>query len=131
MPALAAVFIAATLACAGRLPDQDLRILQAAPVAKLPADLLWKEYQADKRAADRKYWGNAIEVSGKISTIDQTPPRVMFAQQSKPDLGVEANLLDERARGVLADAAVGQRITLRCFCEGLQRNLILKSCIRP
>jgi hypothetical protein len=128
---LAAASITVTLACAGRLPDQDLRILQATPVAKLPVDLLWNEYQADKRGADRKYWGNAIEVSGKISTIDQTPPRVMFVQHTKPDRGVEANLLDERARGVLADTAVGQRITLRCFCEGLQTNLILKSCIRP
>ena len=131
LPTLAAASLAVTLACAGHLPDQDLRILQATPVAKLPVDLLWKEYQADKRSADRKYWGNAIEVSGKISTIDQTPPRLMFAEQTTPALGVEANLLDERARGVLADAAVGQRITLRCFCEGLQRNLILKSCIRP
>jgi hypothetical protein len=117
--------------CADRLPDQDLRILQATPSVKLTTDLLWSEYQADRRAADRKYWGNAVEVSGKISSVEQSPPRIMFVQQMKPEAGVQANLLDERARGVLADAAAGQRITLRCFCEGLQTNVVLKSCIRP
>ena len=117
--------------CADRLPDQDLRILQATPSVKLTTDLLWSEYQADRRAADRKYWGNAVEVSGKISSVEQNPPRIMFVQQMKPEAGVQANLLDERARGVLADAAAGQRITLRCFCEGLQTNVVLKSCIRP
>ena len=118
-------------ACADRLPDQDLRILQASPVAKLTTDLLWSEYQADRRAANRKYWGNAIEVSGKISSLEQTPPRVTFVHEAKSGAGVQANLLEERARGVLADAAAGQRITLRCFCEGLQTNVVLKSCIRP
>jgi hypothetical protein len=117
--------------CSDRLPDQDLRILQATPVAKLPVDLLWSEYRGDRHTADGKYRGQAVEISGKVSSIDQTPPRLLFVFQTKPDVGVEANLLDERARGVLADAAVGQRITLRCFCEGMQTNVVLKSCIRP
>jgi hypothetical protein len=51
--------------------------------------------------------------------------------EAKSGAGVQANLLEERARGVLADATAGQRITLRCFCEGLQTNVVLKSCIRP
>jgi putative nucleic acid binding protein len=129
--AVLALFLTLGSACADRLPDQDLRILQATPVAKLTVELLWTEYQADRRAADRKYWGQAIEVSGKISSVEPNPPRIMFVQPTKPQTGIQANLLEERARGVLADAAVGQRITLRCFCEGLQTNVVLKSCIRP
>ena len=117
--------------CADRLPDQDRRILQAVPVAKLSTDILWKEYQADKRAADRKYWGKAVEITGKVSSVaTDPPPRVMFTQPDSAT-GVQASLLDDRAPAALADAAVGQRMTLRCFCEGVAANVILKSCIKP
>ena len=119
--------------CADRLPDQDLRILQAAPVAKLSTDLLWTEYQADRRAADKKYWGKAVEVTGKVtSAVKEPSPRVMFVVDiDKPTVGVQANLLDDRATATLAAATAGQRVTLRCFCEGLATNVILKSCIKP
>ena len=118
--------------CADRLPEQDLRILQAVPVAKLSTEILWTEYQADKRAADRKYWGNALDVSGRISTVAQPPAaKVIFLPKPESTAGIEARLLDERAAAILSDASAGQRITLRCFCEGLATNVVLKSCIKP
>jgi hypothetical protein len=129
--ALAALSI--SFGCADRLPDQDLRILQAVPVAKLSTDILWKEYQTDKRVADRKYWGKAVEVTGKATEVLQEAPmpRIMFGQAPKAgSAGVEARLLEEQAAQALATAAVGQRITVRCFCEGLAGNVVLKSCIR-
>jgi len=119
--------------CAEHVPDQDLRILQVAPVAKLTTDLFWKEFQSDGRAATRKYHGQAVELSGKVTGLveDQAPARILF-DQSTPKLNgaIEARLLDERAKAAFADLSVGQRVTLRCFVEGLATNLVLKSCIR-
>jgi hypothetical protein len=119
--------------CAEHVPDQDLRILQVAPVAKLTTDLFWKEFQTDARAATRKYHGQAVELSGKVTGVvqDQPPPRILF-DQSTPTRGgaIEARLLDERAKAAFADLSVGQRVTLRCFVEGLATNIVLKSCIR-
>jgi hypothetical protein len=66
LPLAVVAFGALAWGCADRLPDQDLRILRATPVAKLSSDILWQEYQADARAADKKYWGKAVEVSGKV-----------------------------------------------------------------
>jgi hypothetical protein len=125
----------ATGACAEHVPDQDLRILQAAPMAKLTTDIFWKEYEADARAADRKYHGKAVELSGKVTGLvpDQPPARIMFGPPT-PAAGagtVEARVLDDRASATFAELSVGQRITLRCFVEGLATNLILKSCIKP
>ena len=118
-------------ACVSRLPDQDLRILNATPVVKLSSDLLWKDYVADKAAADKKYWGKAIEMSGRVSTvIPEAPARLMFLPERDAKNGVEARLLDDRAKDTLTGANAGERITLRCFCEGLQGNVILKSCIK-
>lgn len=121
-----------TAGCAERLPDQDLRILQAVPVAKLSTDILYKEYQADKRAADRRYHGRPIEISGKPwAAIGDAPPRLFFASEMGSSSGVEARLLLDQAVATLESGKTGNRVTLRCFCEGLATNVILKSCIRP
>ncbi len=130
-PAVAALALGAAAACADRLPDQDRRILAAPPQAKLSTDILWSDYQADRGAADRRYRGKVVEVSGKVSSVSQDPARIVFLQQEQPPAGVEARLLDDRAAATLAAASVGQRLTLRCFCEGVATNVVLKSCIKP
>jgi len=134
---IAGLFIAG---CADHVPDQDLRILQAAPAAKLTTDLLWKEFQADARAATRRYHGRAIEVSGKVTGIvqDQPPARLLFDPSATPDPtaphasggGIEARVLDDRAAETFKDLSVGQRVTIRCFVEGVATTVILKSCIK-
>src|SRR6187399_1587003 len=113
-----------TLACADHLPDQDLRILDSAPAAKTSPEALWKEYQADARAANRAYHGKAIDVTGKITAIvqDVSGSRIMFTVQPPPGTaGIEARLLADRAATTVAGLAVFQRLTLRCFVEGLDK----------
>ena len=125
---------AAISGCVNTLPDQDLRIRETPIVAKMPAEFLWKEYQADGREADRKYRGKAVEISGKPSSADSedsgSPSKsyLMFAQSEK--FGVRANLLDDDAAEILKEAASGQRIRLKCFCAGMDGHVVLKSCIK-
>ena len=137
-PLIACAGLAATLAlaasCADRLPDEDLRILNAPSGAKLSTDDLWKDFQKDPAAARKQYFGVAVDVSGKIISIDVAagkPSTVLFSPADQH--GVRARLLEERAASIIKDAPVFTRITLRCFCEGLdaQQNVLLKSCIKP
>ena len=117
-------------ACVNRLPDQDLRIRTATPVAKMSAADLWQDYQKDARQADGRYWGRAVELSGVLSSTDVTnpaAPTLIFTQAG--GRGLRARLLDEDAPAILKTVAVGQRVTLVCFCEGLSGDVILKSCI--
>jgi hypothetical protein len=120
----------AAAACMRTLPDQDLRIRNAVAVAKMsPADL-WQDFQKDAAAAHRQYWGKAIEISGKATSADApdaAAPAVFFAQAETR--GVRARLLIDDAPEILKVASSGQRITLKCFCEGLHTDLILKSCV--
>lgn len=116
--------------CADQLPDQDLRILDATPAAKISSDILWTEYQGDKSAADKRYWGKAVEITGRVTSVSQTPPRIIFQPQFAP-AGIEARPLEDRSAATLAAATVGERMTLRCFCAGIETNVILKSCIKP
>jgi hypothetical protein len=117
--------------CIDRLPDHDLRIHAAVPVAKLSADILWKEYASDRSAADRAYWGKPIVVTGVVSNSGTaTTDRFVFFGQDK-DFGVRATPLDEQAESILEQASKEPRITVKCFCEGLSGNVILKSCVKP
>jgi len=122
--------VLAGAACADTLPEQDRRITQATPFEKLSADVLWKDYQADKNAANRRYFGKAVDVTGKVTSVESSAPkRVMFEQVEA--VAVEARLLDDQADAILAAAVVGERVTLRCYCAGLSGNVILTSCIKP
>ena len=58
-------------ACApNHLPDQDLRILTAQPSAKMPPGDLWKDFEKDVVAARAQYFGQAIDLSGRITSIE-------------------------------------------------------------
>jgi hypothetical protein len=122
---------AAGAACVDRLPDQDRRITVTPAVEKLTADDLWKDFQTDAAAARRRYWGKAIEVSGKVTRTDadDRPSPYVFFAQTEP-YGVRANLLEDEAAAIIAEAQSGARIRLKCFCEGLDGNVVLKSCVR-
>src|SRR5690606_398166 len=70
---LLALLAAVVSGCVDRLPEQDLRILGAVAVAKLPVEALAGDYQSDRAAADRQFWGKPIEVSGEVAETRQTP----------------------------------------------------------
>jgi len=130
----AALPLALSVACADHLPDEDLRIVSAPSGAKLTTDDLWKDFQKDPKAARKQYFGLAVDVSGKILSIDVAagkPATILFSPADEHC--VRARLLGERAAAIVKDAPVFTRITLRCFCEGLdeRQDLILKSCIKP
>jgi hypothetical protein len=124
----AALFVSG---CVSTLPDQDRRIVQATAVAKLSTDDLWNDYQQSAAEADRKYWGKAVEVSGTVTAVvkDRTPPELHFGPT--PDAHVRAALLEDQAAALLESAAPGQRIRLKCFCDGVKGAVILKSCVKP
>jgi hypothetical protein len=121
-----------TAACVNRLPDQDLRIVGASPDAKLSVELLWKEFQSNPAAARSRYFGKVVEITGSATRVGDDVPTdryVLFAQSG--ELGVRANILDEQAAEIIAKTKEDPRVTLKCYCEGIDGNLILKSCVRP
>ena len=130
MPVLPVLLV--LLSCVDRLPDQDLRILSAAPAARLSADILWKDYATDAAKANRQYFGEALVITGNVTALGSDAPTqrfVLFGQTN--DYGVRANLLDEQAAAILERAQKEQKMTLKCFCEGLNGHVILKSCVVP
>ena len=68
------------------------------------------------------------ESATRVGDDVPTDRYVLFAQSG--ELGVRANLLDEQAAEILAKTKEDPRVTLKCYCEGINGNLILKSCVR-
>ena len=125
--------LAVSAGCARTLPDQDRRILSAVPVVKTTSELFWKEFQDNAAEASRKYWGQAVEIAGRVTSVSKTAPAfLMFEQKdAASSAGVKANLLDDQASEILASAIVGQRLRLKCYCAGMTDALVLKSCVKP
>jgi len=140
MRASAALALASALALAGacvdRLPDQDRRILAASAITKVPAEDLWKEFQADRARAHDTYWGKAIEVSGPIvrtayaSCGASTNTAVSFAGHDGSAV-VIAKLLDDQAAAILAEAKDATKLRLKCYCAGYDGKVQLTSCVKP
>lgn len=125
--------VSAFAACARTLPDQDRRIVSAAPNARISVDILWKDFQTNRSDAARRYHGVALVISGNVTAIYQSAiaSSIFFGQSGEH--GIAAHLLDDSAMDVVKAATQGQRLTLKCFCEGLDDtgNVILKSCVKP
>jgi len=106
--------------------------LTATPIAKLSADLLWTEFQQNATEARRSYFGKVVEVTGTATKVGTDAPGQRFIIFGQPgDTGVRANLLDEAASAVLSNIPENRRMTVRCYCEGLAGDVVLKSCVKP
>jgi hypothetical protein len=117
-------------ACTDRLPEQDLRIFETPPVERLSAALLWQDFQTVREQAERNYNGRAIVVIGEVTragTEDTGEAYVYFGQTESA--GVYARLLAEQASAILAGVQDNPRVRLKCFCEGFETNVVLKSCV--
>ena len=123
----------AAAACAQTLPEHDNRIFTAVPVAKLSAADLVRAFEADAAAADDRFVGNAIEVSGVVRDLADTPGvgTSFLLVAGDGNRHVRASLHEDRAVELFKTLANGQRTTLRCFCEGMTDHVQLKSCVVP
>ena len=122
----AILLTAATSACGPSVSDHDNRIFAAAASVKLSAADLSAAYAADTGAADARYRGRVVEISGTVGSVVEVSP--MFIMAGTEPL-VWASLHEDTAADVLKTATKGQRITLKCFCEGLDQQVHLKSCV--
>jgi hypothetical protein len=120
-------------ACVDRLPDQDLRILTATPVERLSVGLLWDDYQKDRAAADSRFLGKAVVITGTVADAGSGEPgrRVLVFNRTNGPAGIRATLLDEQAATILEGVKTNPRVALKCFCEGLTDVVVLKSCVNP
>ena len=129
---LLAFMIAAAsgIACGPAVSDHDNRIFAMPASVKLSAADLSTAYASDSGAADGRYRGRVLEVSGVIKEVHPGGALLILAGAEKGPL-VEASLHEDVAAEMLKTLENGQRVTIKCFCEGLNQHVRLKSCAAP
>lgn len=124
------VSLSLTAACSPSVSDHDNRIFVTPAFVKLSAVDLSSAYQSDAGGADSRYRGRVLEVSGTVRGLAAGTPVFLLAG-SEGGPSVEVSLHDDVSAQVLKTVADGQRITMKCFCEGLDQHVRLKSCVMP
>ena len=127
---MVAAVLAVSTACAPSVSDHDNRIFAVPAAVKLSARDLFAAYTADSAGADDRYRGRVIEISGVVKNL-QTGALVLTLAAGDEGQIVEASLHTDAAAAVLATITGGERATLKCFCEGFDRRVRLKSCVAP
>jgi hypothetical protein len=108
--------------------DHDNRIFSSPASVKLSATDLSASYAANKGDADGRYRGRVLEISGIVASVVE-PSAVIVMAGVEPQ--VRASLHEDTSEELLKTVSAGQRITLKCFCEGLDGQVGLKSCVAP
>ncbi len=124
------MLLAGSTACAPSVSDHDNRIFAAPAAVKLSARDLSAAYTTDRAGADDRYRGRVIKISGVVKNLQPGATVLTLAAGDEGQI-VEASLHADAASAVLRTLADGQRATLKCFCEGFDRRVRLKSCVAP
>jgi hypothetical protein len=101
----------------------------AAP-GELTADALFEEYQKDKDAADRKYKGQVITVSGTVDKIKIGPSGNPYVTMKTSSLVLRVQFLFKKSdESALSRLSEGQRATIRGKVYGRVGNVLLQDCV--
>ncbi len=104
-------------------------IAKEEPDYVIDARTLFAEYDADEDAANQKYLGKTIEVSGDINHIDKTTDPVTISLEAGAVMG---SLVCELSKTVEVDVTgieEGEKITIKGSCSGKLLDVILVNCI--
>jgi hypothetical protein len=108
----------------------ETKVAETAPAGQITAEDLFQEYQKDKDAADRKYKGQVITVTGTIDKTKIGPSGNPYATMKTSSLVLRVQFLfkknDESAVMQLTE---GQRATIRGTVFGRVGNVVLQDCV--
>lgn len=94
----------------------------------LTADSLYMQYQADEHAADQKYLGKVIEVSGKLSEIQHSANSEIWILSPQPGGGgINCQLF----AGIKPDPEPksGDLVRVKGRCTGFLMDVNLADCV--
>jgi hypothetical protein len=122
----AAVTIA--LACKSSDKEAAKKVANEAPVATLAAVDLVKAYTENEVAADGKYKGKVVEVSGEIENIGKDLLDTPYVSLKGPEGMIESVQVyfDEGAQGALAALKKDTPLKVKGVVDGKMMNVMLK-----
>ncbi len=101
----------------------------AAPPIAITALALARAYEDNEVAADGKYEGKVLVVSGTVESIDTVfgTTSVTLKGKNMSIVSVQC-FFDDSHKGAIANLKKGQKITVQGTCDGKSLNVHLKDC---
>lgn len=130
---LSALILTVLIALAGgSMKDDDKeneKVEKAEATASISAADLFAEYEANEVAADKKYKGKVLEISGVVDDIGKDFLDEMYVTLAagKHFGHVRASFGEAHADRV-ASLQKGQSLRLKCRCEGKMMSVMVKNC---
>jgi len=93
--------------------------------------MLVAEYEANEIAADRKYKGKMVQVSGIVESIGKDILDTMYVTlDSGQEFGIThvQCYFDNSAESYLSSLQKGRSVVITCRCDGKFGNVLLKDC---
>lgn len=129
------VYILLAIACAGgaigyylwNKPQKDMQAAKADMA--IDAAALFNEFNTDETAANAKYLDKTVAVSGKVKEVTKTEDgTVKVSLDTGSEFGVfcELDPLSQHAR---TDFPVGETVTFKGICTGLNFDVQLTRCV--
>lgn len=110
-------------------PHQN--IARATPAHTVTANELVADYTGDENAANDKYLGKVIQVTGEIGEIipgdNETTQILLYTED--PLTSVSCNLEMPRQEVLAMEPASGQTITVKGKCTGVLMDVVLERCV--
>lgn len=105
---------------------QPPRQVSGQPAVLITAEALYQAYDTDEQAADSRYLGNALEVTGTVTDteINQDGQLVVFLDTGNPSGNIVCTFPESPG-----DIPAGQQITVKGFCAGMLADVMLTDCI--
>jgi len=101
----------------------------AVAATEITAGALYAEYDANEVAADEKYKGQFIIVSGTIDTIAKDIMDTMYITlDNDAGIGQIQCMFSDAHKSQLANAKKGQSVRVKGKCSGKMMNVILRGC---
>lgn len=108
----------------------ETEIAAETPAIEVSARQLYADYEANGVAADEKYKGKVLRVTGKVNTIDRDiMDKIYVTLKGDEYFGDIQCFFAEDHVKTASQLSKGQTITVKGKCDGKMMNVLLKGCV--
>lgn len=111
-------------------PDAGRVNVMAGPAIQVTPGQLFAEYEANDIAADRKYKGKVLQMTGTVDTISRDLLDTIYVTLKAGNatfVQIQC-FFDDGSEDAVAKLSSGQSLTIRGRCDGKFGNVMLKDC---
>lgn len=108
---------------------RETRASESAAPGQISAEDLFQEFQKDKDAAERKYKGQMVTVTGTIDKVKIGPSGNPYVLMKTSSLVLRVQFLfDKSNEAALSQLKEGERVTIRGRVFGRIGNVVIDDC---